>query len=102
MTGADTAIRWSTVAAVSLVALVAASVSCRHALQVVGQHGESGWLDKVYALTIDGLIYAASMVLLTAARQGIRTHWLAYGALSLGNRRNPGRQRGSLASPGLW
>jgi len=36
---------------VTVVALVAASVSYRHALEVVGQHGESGWLDAVYPLT---------------------------------------------------
>jgi hypothetical protein len=42
MTGTDKAIRWSTIAAVTVVALVAASISYRHALEVVGQHGESG------------------------------------------------------------
>jgi len=49
----------------------------------VGQHGETGWLDKVYLLTVDGLIYAASMVLLNDAR-GLTPHWLACGALGLG------------------
>ena len=84
MSGAERAIRWSTVAAVSVVALVAAFVSYRHALQVVSQHGESGALAKAYPLTIDGLIYAASMVLLDAARRSVRAHWLAYAALGLG------------------
>src|SRR2546429_2397669 len=37
-----------------------------------------------YPLTLDGLIYAASIVLLNAARQGVKAHWLAYGALGLG------------------
>jgi Protein of unknown function (DUF2637) len=83
MTG-DKAIRWSTIGAVSVVALVAAFVSYRHALQVVRLHGETGPLALAYPLTIDGLIYSASMVLLNAARQGIRAHWLAYGALGLG------------------
>jgi hypothetical protein len=36
-----------------------------------------------YPVTMDGLIYCASMVLLNAARQGIRAHWLAYVALRL-------------------
>ena len=83
MTG-DRAIRYSTVAAVSVVALVAAFVSYRHALQVVRVHGESGPLALAYPLTIDGLIYAASMVLLDAARRGARPHWLAYAGLALG------------------
>jgi hypothetical protein len=78
------AIRWSTIAAVSVVALVAAFISYRHALQVVRVHGESGWLARAYLLSIDGLIYSASMVLLNAARQGIRAPRLAYFALGLG------------------
>jgi hypothetical protein len=83
MTG-DKAIKWTAIASVAVVALVAASVSYRHALAVVGQHGETGWLDKVYPLTVDGLIYAASMVLLNDARCGLKPHWVAYGALGLG------------------
>jgi hypothetical protein len=51
VTGADRAIRWSTIAAVSVIALVAAFVSYRHALQVVRVHGESGALALAYPLT---------------------------------------------------
>lgn len=80
----DQAIRWSTIAAVSVVALVAAFVSYRHALQVVRLHGESGPLALAYPLTMDGLIYSASMVLLNAARQQARPPRLAYVALGLG------------------
>jgi len=83
MTG-DKAIRWSTVAAVAVVALVAAFVSYRHALQVVSEHGEGWPVAQLYPLTIDGLIYAASMVLLDAARRGTRAPALAYAALVLG------------------
>ena len=83
MTG-DKAIRWSTIAAVSAVALVAGFVSYRHALQVVTVHGETGLLARAYPLTIDGLIYAASMVLLNAARRGLERPPLAYAALGLG------------------
>jgi hypothetical protein len=53
----DKAIRYSTIAAVSAVALVAGFVSYRHALQVVTVHGETGLLARAYPLTIDGLIY---------------------------------------------
>lgn len=84
MTKADKAIRWSTTAAVVVVAAVAASVSYRHALGVVGHHGESGWIGDVCPLTIDGTIYAASMLPLNDARRGLKPHWLAYGALGLG------------------
>ena len=84
MTAGEKAIRYSTIGAVSVIALVAAFVSYRHALQVVTEHGESGTLAKAYPLTIDGLIFAASMVLLDAARRGDPAHWLARGALGLG------------------
>jgi hypothetical protein len=80
----DKAIRYSTIAAVSAVALVAGFVSYRHALQVVSVHGETGLLARAYPLTIDGLIYAASMVLLNAARRGLDRPPLAYVALGLG------------------
>ena len=59
-------------------------MSYRHALQVVRVHGESGALALAYPLTIDGLIYAASMVLLNAARRGMPRPTLAYAALTLG------------------
>ena len=84
MTGADRAIRYSTIGAVSVVALVGAFVSYRHALTVVRAHGESGALAMAYPLTIDGMIYASSMVLLNAARPGLDRPRLAYVALGLG------------------
>lgn len=38
MSGTDKAIRWSTIAAVVIVAAVAASFSYQHALDVIGAH----------------------------------------------------------------
>jgi hypothetical protein len=55
-----------------------------HALTVVRAHGQSGKLTLAYPLTIDGMIYASSMVLLNAARRGLDRPWLAYFALGLG------------------
>ncbi|MFZ0079955.1 MAG: DUF2637 domain-containing protein [Trebonia sp.] len=69
MTGGK-AIRWSTVAAVAGVSVVAGWVSYDHALAVVRAHGESGTVAWLYPGTIDGLIYSASMVLIDAARRG--------------------------------
>lgn len=54
MTGADRAIRYSAIGAVSVVALVAAFVSYRHALQVVRAHGESGALALAYPVSAGG------------------------------------------------
>jgi len=78
------AIRWSTVAAVAGVAIVAGWVSYLHAYDVVAAHGEHGVLARLYPGTIDGLIYAASMVLLDAARRGVRPPALARWLLSAG------------------
>ena len=53
--------------AVLAVAAVAGWVSYRHAVAVVSAHGEPGIVGRWYPVTIDGLIIAASMVLLDAA-----------------------------------
>jgi hypothetical protein len=78
------AVRWSTVAAVAGVALVAAVVSYRHAYAVVSSHGETGMIARLYPLTIDGLIYAASMALLDAARRDAAMPKLARWLLAVG------------------
>jgi hypothetical protein len=66
----DKLTRWAAVLAVLAVAAVAAWVSYRHAIAVVSANGEPGPVDYWYPVTIDGLIVAASLVLLDAARHG--------------------------------
>src|SRR3974390_634310 len=61
-------IRWSTAGAVVGVAAVAAVASYEHAYALVRAHGETGWIGRLVPLTVDGLIYASSMVLLDSAR----------------------------------
>lgn len=78
------AIRASTVATVAAVAGVAGLVSYVHAYSVVAAHGEHGILARAYPFTIDGLIYCASMVLLDAARRGVRAPALARWLLAAG------------------
>jgi hypothetical protein len=84
VTGADRAIMWSAVGAVAGVAGVAAVVSYRHAFTVVSSHGETGIVAALYPLTVDGLIYAASMALLNAARRGLPSPPLARWLLGVG------------------
>jgi Protein of unknown function (DUF2637) len=84
MTSADKAIRWSTIAAVVVVAAVAAAFSYVHALDVITAHSRPSRLNLVAPLCIDGVVYSSSMVLLNDARRGLRPHWLAYTALGLG------------------
>jgi hypothetical protein len=65
--GIDRAIRLSTAAAVLAVAGIAACVSYWHAYAVVRAHGETGITARLEPATIDGLVYASSMVVLYAA-----------------------------------
>ena len=59
---------------------VAAVASYGHAYPLVRAHGEAGWTGRIVPLTMDGLIYPSSMVMLNAAR-----------------RRPPGSRAGPLA-----
>jgi hypothetical protein len=54
------------------VAGIAAYVSYSHAYAVVRAHGESGITARLEPATIDGLVYASSMVVLYAARHRCR------------------------------
>ena len=80
----DRVIRVSTALAVLAVAGVAAYVSYWHAYAVVRAHGESGLTARLEPATIDGLVYASSMVILYAARHGNRVPRLARWLLGLG------------------
>jgi hypothetical protein len=84
MTGADRTIRWSTAAAVVGVAVVAAVVSYEHAYALVHAHGETGWTAHLIPLTVDGLIWASSMVMLDSARRKVPVPALARWLLGLG------------------
>ena len=82
--GADRAIRVSTTAAVLAVAGVAAYVSYWHAYAVVRAYGEAGITARLEPATIDGLVYASSMVNLYAARHRLPVPALARWLLALG------------------
>src|ERR1700722_4498081 len=84
MNTADRAIKWSTALAVLGVAAVAAVVSYEHASDLVRAHGESGWTVRLIPLTVDGLIYASSMVMLDSVRRDARVPALARWLLGLG------------------
>ena len=92
----DRVIRISTAVAVLAVAGVAAYVSYWHAYAVVRAHGESGITARLEPATIDGLVYASSMVILYAARHGSRSPPGPLAARA-GHRRHPRGEHG----PGL-
>jgi Protein of unknown function (DUF2637) len=72
------------VAAVVAVAGVAAYVSYWHAVDVVTAHREPGMIGHLYPVVIDGIIVAASMVLLDAARHSEAPPRLAWWLLWAG------------------
>lgn len=84
MSGGDRVIRWSTALAVLGVAAVAAVASYEHAYDLVRAHGETGWTARMVPLTVDGLIYASSMVMLDSARRKTTVPALARWLLGLG------------------
>ena len=81
---ADRVIRWTTAVAVIGVAAVAAIASYEHAYDLVRAHSEAGWAARLVPLTVDGLIYASSMVMLDCARRKVPVPALAWWLLGLG------------------
>ena len=80
----DGLVRLATVLAVVAVAGVAAYVSYWHAVDVVTHHGETSVRGHLYPVAIDGIIVAASMVVLDAARHLEDAPKLAWGLLGAG------------------
>jgi hypothetical protein len=77
-------IRITTALAVVAVAGAAAIISYQHAYELVRTHGESGATARLAPFTVDGLILAASMVMLDASRRSQRVPRLASWSLSIG------------------
>jgi hypothetical protein len=80
----DRLIRLTTALAVVAVASVAAIISYQHAYELVRTHGESGITARLLPFTVDGLIWAASMVVLDASRRNQRVPRLALWSLAAG------------------
>ncbi len=83
MTG-DRTIRAATASVVLAVAAFAAVVSYSHIYDLGHAHGQSGTAARLLPLSVDGLIVAASLVMLQEARQGHRAPALARLMLGLG------------------
>jgi|SRR5580658_2093511 hypothetical protein len=80
----DRLIRITTALAVAMVAAVAAVISYRHAYELVTTHGETGLTARLMPFTVDGLIVAASMLILDANRRGRPVPRLAHWCLGAG------------------
>lgn len=77
-------IRRTTTASVVLVGLIAAYVSYAHMHAVALTYGEDQITAAVVPLSVDGLIVAASMTMLSDSRSGRNRNWLSYALLLLG------------------
>ena len=84
VTATEQVIRWSTAGAEVGVAAVAAVVSHEHPYVLVRPPGEAEWTERLVPLTVDGLIYASSMVMLDSARRKVPVPALAQLLLGLG------------------
>jgi hypothetical protein len=80
----DPLIPITTAAAVATVAAVAAVISYRHAYELVSTHGETGMTARLVPFTVDGLILAASMLILDANRRRRPVPPLAHWCLGAG------------------
>ncbi len=80
----DRPIRITTALAVVAVGVVAAVISSQHAFELVRSHGESGVTARLLPFAVDGLIWAASMVVLDASRRGQPVPRLAAWSMGVG------------------
>jgi len=80
----DRRIRRATAAVVVMIAAFAAYISYRHAYELSSQNGEGAASAWAFPLTIDGLIFSSSMVILRANRHGMRVPFMAWFGMALG------------------
>ncbi len=86
MTGrADRWIRRTTIGSVSMLAVIAGTVSYLHMHELVALHGQPGWVAALTPLSVDGMIVAASTTLLADSRSGGRGGLLPWALLAVGS-----------------
>src|SRR5579859_6194876 len=83
--GADRCIRWTTIGCVTLLALIAGTVSYLHMHMLVARHGQPGWVAALTPLSVDGMIVAASTTLLADSRLGNKGGVLPWALLIIGS-----------------
>jgi hypothetical protein len=70
---------------VTILALIAGTVSYLHMHSLVVLHGQPGWVAALTPLSVDGMIVAASMTLLAESRSGGRGGLLPWALLVIGS-----------------
>lgn len=77
--------RWTTIVSVLILALIAAVVSYSHMYELALRHGEPEWRAALFPLSVDGMIVASSMTLLSDARNGRKGGLLPWTLLIIGS-----------------
>jgi Protein of unknown function (DUF2637) len=78
-------IGWTTTGCVTLLAVIAGTVSYLHMHMLVVAHGQPGWVAALTPLSVDGMIVAASTALLADSRSGGRGGLLPWALLATGS-----------------
>ena len=82
---ADRWIWWTTTGCVTLLGLIAGTVSYLHMHLLVEAHGQPGWVAALTQLSEDGMIVAASTTLLADSRAGKSGGVLPWALLAAGS-----------------
>jgi hypothetical protein len=77
--------RWVTISAVLMLAMIAAVVSYSHMYELALRQSEPEWRAALFPLSVDGMIVASSMTLLSDARHGRKGGVLPWGLLIIGS-----------------
>lgn len=93
--------RWVAIAAVVLLALIAAVVSYSHMYELALRHGEPDWRAALFPLSVDGMIVASSMTLLSDARSGRKGGVLPWALLIIGSGASLAANV-AVADPTMW
>ncbi|WP_435110347.1 DUF2637 domain-containing protein [Nocardiopsis synnemataformans] len=93
--------RWTTIAAVLMLAVIAAVVSYSHMYELALRHGEPEWRAALFPLSVDGMIVGASMTLLSDARNGRKGGLLPWALLIIGSGASLAANV-AVADPTMW
>jgi hypothetical protein len=82
---ADRWVKRTTTGCVTMLALIAGTVSYLHTHMLVELHGQPGWVAALTPFSVDGMIVAASTTLLADSRSGGRGGVLPWALLVVGS-----------------